>query len=1012
MEFKSILWLVFISFFAMRIHCQVLQYQLGRLTNGQNIIQSGIVEVLKDSKNYHWIMTQEMVQKYDGIETKHYKLGYIKSRLYDIEESNGGQIFVLQTDRIFHYVNDDIGFKVQLQMSVATGRFLRLSTDLDGKLLILCENGIFKFNEFNQTLIMVHRCHQITNFNTFEKFEHFIYWHNTKKKKTFKLDLQSQALDSVSVPASRHIFVVNKDEVWHSKGGNMTISADFKSKSLKPLNIKQFDKKFLSEGLFVSGVCRLDSRYLMIALAYKGYHLYDSEDDSFKKVTLLYQNKKIIIQNSENKSISCSDDGKIYLHDNEGLYVLLDPKRSFKHFAFNTDIEPEGEESSNTIRGFSEDSYGNIWVATTNGFGVWNVKKRTAKMYFPKPGATNYLNYFSVRSIQVLDNKRILVCQSEKDIWIFNPKLETFKPPNFQNINIKKSFLKSFKNRVDKISETQYLITCSDGVYAFDSKTETIYLHHDKKYPNLGANSIYLDMSKRIWFLSPKGLIATDQNLAELFKVKVEENGNKLSHFSMIEVAKDTFWAVGDNIIEITITKDQKPCVVNIFDDIKNAVFYNLHKDRLGNIWTTTASGIYLLNRDKMSFELYNKSNNIHNQKYNYGHAFESSDGLVYFPGFNGVTYFDPSKFITTKEKLIVHFTSFKINGKSTMLNKSYDLSYDQNDIEISFKAPVINSNQGVKYKYRMKGLDPEWKLSNGVNTIRFSTLRAGTYVFSASASADGHIWYDTGTTITINISPAFYTTWWFYTLIFAGFIALSYYFVKRYINNLKRKSKIKQQLTDLEIKALRSQMNPHFIFNALNSIQFFVFNKDVDTANLYISKFSKLLRLVLNSSESPWIPLGEEIEIIQLYLDIEALRFGDELTYKIEVDDALDDIDDMLIPSMIIQPFIENSIKHGLSSKEGAKTIRIIMTKVNDESFICSISDNGIGRNLSNQIKDQQQKLEFHKSMGMKLIEDRLNIISGQKTLNNIQIMDMFDAKGHASGTRVDILFPIKLNI
>lgn len=206
--------------------------------------------------------------------------------------------------------------------------------------------------------------------------------------------------------------------------------------------------------------------------------------------------------------------------------------------------------------------------------------------------------------------------------------------------------------------------------------------------------------------------------------------------------------------------------------------------------------------------------------------------------------------------------------------------------------------------------------------------------------------------------------------------------------------------------------MNPHFIFNALNSIQFFVFNKDVDTANLYISKFSKLLRLVLNSSESPWIPLGEEIEIIQLYLDIEALRFGDELTYKIEVDDALDDIDDMLIPSMIIQPFIENSIKHGLSSKEGAKTIRIIMTKVNDESFICSISDNGIGRNLSNQIKDQQQKLEFHKSMGMKLIEDRLNIISGQKTLNNIQIMDIFDAKGFASGTRVDILFPIKLNI
>ncbi|MBK7697740.1 MAG: hypothetical protein IPJ39_02955 [Saprospiraceae bacterium] len=436
----------------MRIHCQVVQYELGRLTNGQNIIQSEISEVIKDSKNYHWIMTPDMVQKYDGIETKYYKLGYIKSRLYDIEEANGGQIFVLKWEKIFHYVNDDIGFKVQIQTSTVTGRFLRLSTDLDGKLLILCEKGIFRYNEFNQSLSLVHPCHQFSNFSTFEKFEHFIYWHNTKSKKTYRLDLKSQALDSISVPASRHIFVVNKDQVWHSKGGNITISADFTSKSLKPLNVKQFDQKFLSEGLFVSGICKLDSRYLLVALAFKGYHLYDTHDDSFKKVSLLYQNKKVSIQNSENKSISCGAYGQSYLHSYEGLYVLLDPKKSFKHFAFNNDDQPESVESSNTIRGFSEDSYGNIWVATTNGFGVWNVKKRTSKMYFPKPGARNYLNYFSVRSIQVLDNKRILVCQSEKDIWIFNPKLETFKPPNFQNLSIKKSFLESFKNRIGKIS--------------------------------------------------------------------------------------------------------------------------------------------------------------------------------------------------------------------------------------------------------------------------------------------------------------------------------------------------------------------------------------------------------------------------------------------------------------------------------------------------------------------------------------------------------------------------------
>ena len=167
MKFKNTIWLIFILLFAFGIQGQVLQYELARLTNGQNIIESGISEVLKDSKNYLWITTDEMVQKYDGIETKYYKLGYIKSKLYDIEEANGGQIFVLKRDKIFHYVNDDMGFIVSLQSSSVTGRFLRLSTDLDGRLLILCENGIFRYNESSHMLSIIYRCHQFTRFNTF-----------------------------------------------------------------------------------------------------------------------------------------------------------------------------------------------------------------------------------------------------------------------------------------------------------------------------------------------------------------------------------------------------------------------------------------------------------------------------------------------------------------------------------------------------------------------------------------------------------------------------------------------------------------------------------------------------------------------------------------------------------------------------------------------------------------------------------------------------------------------------
>lgn len=212
----------------------------------------------------------------------------------------------------------------------------------------------------------------------------------------------------------------------------------------------------------------------------------------------------------------------------------------------------------------------------------------------------------------------------------------------------------------------------------------------------------------------------------------------------------------------------------------------------------------------------------------------------------------------------------------------------------------------------------------------------------------------------------------------------------------------IKKLLAESQLMALRAQMNPHFVFNCLNSIQECIVTQKYGEASLYLNKFAKLFRSVLNNSGKLMVTLAEEIEVLDLYLALEHMRFEKSFSYTINTDEELE-AEEILIPSMLLQPYVENALWHGLMHKEGDRKLCIAFTKKSDAVFECLIDDNGIGRKKALELKEQQSKTKRHVSRGMTISKDRVDLLQKQGQHARLEILDKYQ-EGTAAGTRVVI--------
>jgi hypothetical protein len=348
--------------------------------------------------------------------------------------------------------------------------------------------------------------------------------------------------------------------------------------------------------------------------------------------------------------------------------------------------------------------------------------------------------------------------------------------------------------------------------------------------------------------------------------------------------------------------------------------------------------------------------------------------------------------------------------GVDNTFKSSYEVDFYDNIIKIYCKIPaqVEKEVDGIYYKIisenKYKDFDSTW-VNEGTLIKKYSNLNSGDYnifiKYTTKAGLASKV-----LSFKVKIKRPWWRTWWFWGASFISLFGLFYgreRFLKFWADEEKKHYR---QIVELELRTLQLQMNPHFIFNALNSIQSYVMTHDALTANNYLSKFAHLIRMFLDSSRSRYISLSEEVKLLNLYIEMESLRFEEKFEFKIEIDPEVNKY--IEIPTMILQPFVENAINHGIRYKKDKGFLKINFFYTG-RYLICRMEDNGVGRKVAKQIQAKTRK--GYRSQGLKITAERLMTYNKINETNiEFSVSDLYADPNHLGdvGTLVTVKFPI----
>ncbi len=333
-------------------------------------------------------------------------------------------------------------------------------------------------------------------------------------------------------------------------------------------------------------------------------------------------------------------------------------------------------------------------------------------------------------------------------------------------------------------------------------------------------------------------------------------------------------------------------------------------------------------------------------------------------------------------------------------------LNPDQNHISIYFHTLNYNNPNTDLYYYKLDGIDKNWQGPSNKKYVVYPYLNPGKYRFLVKSKNELSNLFTQTEKFEFTIRTPWYKQIWFYILLVTLVIAFFILFYNLRLRNMRKKEEgkrdIMQKISELETKALQAQMNPHFLFNSINSIQSYILDNDTDEALTYLSSFSKIIRMTLEFVDRKFVSLSEVLNYLQHYTQLENMRFDDLFDYTVICDNEIDP-ETTLIPPMLLQTIIENSIKHGIRQIKHRAHIKLEIAKIDNESFKCIIEDNGVGREKSGQINKGRNINK--ESLGLKITRERLDILNAdKKDLFKMEIFDLYNANNEPSGTRVVI--------
>ncbi len=447
-----------------------------------------------------------------------------------------------------------------------------------------------------------------------------------------------------------------------------------------------------------------------------------------------------------------------------------------------------------------------------------------------------------------------------------------------------------------------------------------------------------------------------------------------------------------------------------------------------------TNNGLYRINLSK--YELENKIIAKHYSGYEGLRSKETNQNSVYDDGRSiwfgttmGAVKFDPNADNFSKEKapeiniigleLFLQPTDWSNYSDSIIVSSGLPynpvLKYNENYITFNYSGIYLKNPDKVKYLYKLDGADQEWLGPTRSRSATYAYLPHGMYTFRIKAFSENDPDLMRETEFNFEITPPYYLTWWFFCMMSLLLILLLWAI---YQNSLRRQNakqesirlKYQSRMLELESQSLNSSMNRHFIFNALNSIQYYINMQDRKSANKYLTSFARLIRKNLDSSQQNQTMLSEELERLELYLSLEQMRFQGRFTYNIKIEKGIK-TDEIEIPAMMLQPFLENSIWHGILPDERHGEIELSISEKEDY-FALQIDDNGIG--IDESLGRKTRETESHDSKGMQITQSRVALYRRMTGLNYEVVgpIQVFDSVGFVVGTRVIVKLPKSMKI
>ncbi|MBK8953227.1 MAG: histidine kinase [Chitinophagaceae bacterium] len=572
----------------------------------------------------------------------------------------------------------------------------------------------------------------------------------------------------------------------------------------------------------------------------------------------------------------------------------------------------------------------------------------------------------------------------------------------------------------------------NNGFYVWDYKSGNL-LHYNKRDVITSNRSIkdnvllpnIVDSQNNVWFTSTDGIYEYRQNENKYYHHTIAENTGVPMMTAANYIAEDRlhhFWIATTNngLYELYFEKGGaavwKNYTVNSGIGLPSDFCIKVKSSYTdSSLWISNGSGLLRFDPgQKKVMSIITMQNGL--TQHGHGYAFNIfPDNILAHLFYGNLNIIDLDAYQQNMFTPAVQFNSVKVLDKE----KIYGLDttkailytkYYENFIQFEFASLAYNNGNQGQYAYILEGADKNWIHSGQKNTVSYSGLQPGNYYFRVKAANNDGIW-GPESVIKIIIQPPFYTTWWFISMTVLSFISAIYFWNRLRIQQARKEEKLtaafQQQIAETEMKALRAQMNPHFIFNSLNSIQKYILKNEHFEASQYLTKFSRLIRLILDQSHQNTITLGSELDLLKLYVEMESLRFDNKFEYSFEIDPFIS-TDTVEIPSMLIQPYVENAIWHGILHKEekGKLTLRFI--KKDENKLLVTIEDNGVGRQKAAELKSKQ--ILKKKSYGMQITENRIAAINRIQNIHAAALVtDLKDETGTATGTRVDLNIPLK---